>query len=413
VLYVILISHLYPRADKPVLGCFVQAQAVALAQGGKVHASVVSGVPYSLACQGPIRLLKSLWRYGKALRHCQWQHSNDTTGVSLLRVPFLIHKQWIPFGARPLSYALALWLVAPKIRALRGKPSVIHAHTAFLDGTAARCLAQYWHCPYVLTEHSYSAPGPYATYKGSRMAQWFTRFGLQKAHCIMAVSPGLAKRLEAFLSPSPKRPPIRVLPNGVDTERFCPAEASPTAHDERWHILFIGSLDDNKDPLTLLTAFAQLCQAADRPWHLTLIGQGLLQATIEAFIRHDQLLDNRVTLLGNQPVEAIISQLQQRCHVLVLPSKAETFGMVLIEAMACGKPVISTLCDGPLSIVNQPFLGRLVPTGQAKALTKAIRAIADHPEDYPAQAIKGHVLQHYSQLGVVQGLFSVYSQSNN
>ena len=103
--------------------------------------------------------------------------------------------------------------------------------------------------------------------------------------------------------------------------------------------------------------------------------------------------------------------------LLVLPSHHEGFGRVLIEAMACGKPVIATKCGGPEDIILNKFVGVLVPPKNAQALAKAIICVLDNPQQYLAQEIRAYCLSKFQIDNVLEKyetLFqSVIKNANN
>jgi glycosyltransferase involved in cell wall biosynthesis len=93
--------------------------------------------------------------------------------------------------------------------------------------------------------------------------------------------------------------------------------------------------------------------------------------------------------------------------VLVLPSMLESFGAVLIEALACGTPVVSTRCGGPEDIVVDE-VGRLVPVGDALALSRAVEDVLEDPHRYPVERLRHYALSHFSWDIVAERILSVY-----
>jgi glycosyltransferase involved in cell wall biosynthesis len=139
-------------------------------------------------------------------------------------------------------------------------------------------------------------------------------------------------------------------------------------------ILGAGRLTAQKDFPTLIRAFA-LARAA-QPMRLILLGEGELREPLRA-LAADLGIAAQVDLPGfvENPY-AFMS----RAHVFVLSSAWEGFGLVLVEAMACGTPVVSTDCPaGPAEILMGGRFGRLVPVGDAGAMAEAIRATLADP----------------------------------
>jgi glycosyltransferase involved in cell wall biosynthesis len=132
-------------------------------------------------------------------------------------------------------------------------------------------------------------------------------------------------------------------------------------------ILAVGRLATVKDYPTLLRAFFIICQK--RPVHLLILGEGKERASLEALVRQLGLTEN-VQMPGF--VENPFAYMAL-ARLLVLSSRWEGFGNVLVEALACGTPVVSTDCrSGPREILENGRFGRLVPVGDADAMALAI-----------------------------------------
>ena len=141
-------------------------------------------------------------------------------------------------------------------------------------------------------------------------------------------------------------------------------------------VVSVGRLSPEKDQLVLVEAMARL--DASRPTRLVLIGDGPLRPEIEQRITTLGLAD-RVTLAGHQsdPFAWLL-----QAELAVCSSRFEGFGNALVEAMACGTPVVSTDCPwGPREILEDGRWGALVPVGDAAALAVAIdRQLSTEPD---------------------------------
>jgi Glycosyl transferases group 1 len=107
---------------------------------------------------------------------------------------------------------------------------------------------------------------------------------------------------------------------------------------------------------------------------LTLVGGGEVPQQVSELQHLTQRMgrERQVTFLGPQPHTAVARIMREEADLLVLSSQAETFGCVLIEALACGKPVVSTRSGGPEDIITADFLGELCVNGSPEALAQAI-----------------------------------------
>lgn len=190
------------------------------------------------------------------------------------------------------------------------------------------------------------------------------------ADAIVAVSRAMALELVEEIALDPRK--VTAIPNPVDVEsiqRF--ARCRP---DHPWLepmqppvILAVGRLEPQKDYATLLKAFAKL--RAQRDVRLIILGEGSQRNELEQMIAELNLHDG-VDLVGfkENPFRWMAA-----CDLFVLSSRYEGFPNVLVQAMACGAPVVSTNCQtGPAEILEGGRLGRLVPVGNAAAMAKAM-----------------------------------------
>jgi glycosyltransferase involved in cell wall biosynthesis len=166
----------------------------------------------------------------------------------------------------------------------------------------------------------------------------------------IAVSQAIRERAIGYGIPAEK---VTVSYIGVDTERFKPAGLSLTQRKKR--ILFIGRMVEKKAPLLLIHAFIAVRKEIPDA-ELVMIGDGPLRKAAELFAIERKI---PVKFLGTLPPAEIIAQLHE-ARVFCLPSvtaangDAEGFGLVLLEAQACGVPVISSACGGAAEgLLNQ------------------------------------------------------------
>jgi len=202
-----------------------------------------------------------------------------------------------------------------------------------------------------------------------------------KADRIVAVSQGVADDLIALLNlPTEK---VAVIYNPVVAPELFERAQKPINHPwlERNRlpvILAVGRLTKQKDYPTLFRAFSLVRQV--RPAKLLILGEGEERANLER-LAVELGIQNDISMPGfvDNPF-AFMS----KSSVFVLSSAWEGFGNVLVEALACGCPVVATDCrSGPREILDNGRYGRLVPVGDYEALAKAILETLDNP-DFPA-----------------------------
>ncbi|WP_397543989.1 glycosyltransferase [Roseovarius salis] len=167
---------------------------------------------------------------------------------------------------------------------------------------------------------------------------------------------------------------IKVVHCGIDPSRFKEPSPMPRA---RLELVTIGRLSEQKGQLILPETLALLRDAGVRDFHLTVIGDGELRGPLTDEIAR-QGLSGQVSLAGWLSEDDVRAALD-RAHALILPSFAEGLPMVVMEAMAAGRPVITTYIAGIPELVQDGTNGWLVPAGDAVALSDAIRALSSTP----------------------------------
>jgi len=212
---------------------------------------------------------------------------------------------------------------------------------------------------------------------------------LRFAHGLVAVSQGVADDI-AHIAGIP-REKIVVIYNPVIAQTFEEESAAPCPHP--WFkeggvpvVLGVGRLVELKDFSTLIFAFAKVIKK--RPAKLVLLGEGYLLPALKAQAEALGLKDT-VDFPGFAPNPY---PFMKRAALLALSSLSEGFGNVLIEAMACGTPVVSTNCKfGPPEILAQGKYGKLVPVGDSDALAEAILSTLEIP--LPADVLRARGME--------------------
>jgi glycosyltransferase involved in cell wall biosynthesis len=221
---------------------------------------------------------------------------------------------------------------------------------------------------------------------------------LVESDAAIAVSRALRDRLMRYC---PGRD-IHVVGNVVDTAFFGLAPQN-RGHSE-FTFLAIAALNENKGIDVLIRAFAQAFSHLDGV-RLVIGGDGPARSGLE-LLTLDLGLSDRVKFLGMLSRESVRDTLWEG-DTLVLASHIETFGVILIEAMSTGLPVIATSCGGPEDFVL-PHVGSLVPPGDVNGLSLALIAAVENPGRFDRQTVRNYVQENFSENAVVEKLAEVY-----
>jgi glycosyltransferase involved in cell wall biosynthesis len=192
------------------------------------------------------------------------------------------------------------------------------------------------------------------------------------------------------------RTSVQNAPPGVDCARFRPSSSRSARLRDDPYFLFVGRLSDPRKNVALLCkAFALLCAQTAKPPRLVLAGLGELPDVARSELVGERVQE-RVSCAGAPSSEAL-RKLYQEATCLALPSDEEGFGMVVVEAMACGVPVVATRCGGPEEIISNGRDGYLVPLDDAQELASHLRLLCDKPRNqHMSEGARRTVLSRFS-----------------
>jgi teichuronic acid biosynthesis glycosyltransferase TuaC len=381
-LSVLVLARSFPNPLLPTLGLWTLRPMSEVAEACEVR--VVSPVPY---CP-PLPQLGPLSQY---TRFRSIPRSGAIGGLDVLYPRFVVGPGNSTYALESESYYLAIRRAVGRLWA--EKPfDLIHANFIYPDGAVAHRLSRQYGVPFVVTE--------LAPWTG-----WIDRGVRQKAlpaaraaASILALSNSVRATIHDY-EPLAK---VRVVPPGVDGDEFTLVHPESRKPDQ---ILFVGFVNFNKGVDVLLRAIAFL-RDQGLPGHLILVGGAHYRNTrrqeedlhaLAATLR----LDGRVEFVGKQ-APAEVARLMAESSVLVLPSRAEAFGAVLTEALACGTPVVATRCGGPEDIVTEE-VGALVPLDDPEALARAVGSVLSERTRYPPSALRAYALDRFG-ISTVAGL---------
>ncbi len=347
-------STLYPNGVQPTHGVFVENRLRHLVASGEVVARVVAPVPWF-----PFRSPR-FGRYAQFAQVPAWEERHGLT---------LHHPRYplIPRIGMNLSPFLLAMATLPAVRAAieaQGGADILDAHYLFPDGVAATIIGKLLDIPTVVTARGTDVslipryPVP------RRMIQR----AAGRAAGIITVSAALKEGLEGF-GVAPDR--VTVLRNGVDLRLFRPLDRQATRRRlglEGPTLISVGHLIERKGHHLIIDAMPSL-----PGFTLLIAGEGEERAKLEALIARLSLED-RVRLLGARPHDEL-PELYGAADALVLASSREGWANVLLEAMACGTPVVATDIWGNPEVVARPEAGILMAERSAKGVADAVRSL--------------------------------------
>jgi N-acetyl-alpha-D-glucosaminyl L-malate synthase BshA len=212
-----------------------------------------------------------------------------------------------------------------------------------------------------------------------------TEFSIRKSDGITAVSEYLKQETVRHFAIEPER--IRVLPNFVDLDRYrrdaFPCHRSKLSNVGEKIVIHISNFRAVKRVDDVVRTFARI--ARELPARLLLVGDGPERGRVQHVAEEEQVLD-RVQFMGKQ---ISVVELLSCSDLFLLTSEQEAFGLVALEAMSCGVPVVATLTGGIPEVVTHGESGYLAPVGAVEAMAEygirllGIRLLSD-PERWRA-----------------------------
>jgi glycosyltransferase involved in cell wall biosynthesis len=284
-----------------------------------------------------------------------------------------------------------------------GKPDVIHAHNLRYAGCVAANLSLRHGIPFVVTEHSsaYSA-GEIRGKVANKLASV-----ARQAQCISAVSGPFATVISNTLQLGEKN--INVIPNFLPEEfqnKFIPKISRQETED--FIFLNVAELVPIKNHALLLEAFAIGFRQTNA--RLRIAGGGQLKLELLSYAKELGIL-GQVDFLGRLSREDVREQMQL-ADCFVFSSNSETFGVVLIEALSQGLPVVSTSCGGPSDIVNEQN-GVLAIAGDVKSLSSMMIHMRNKCKHFDSESISDECMKLYGKNTLVKHYIEFYRNAIN
>lgn len=284
-----------------------------------------------------------------------------------------------------------------------GIPDVIHAHNCLYAGVVACNIKRRYKIPYIITEHS-SAYGRKCIkdWQIDRIQEVF-----DEAEYKSAVSFSLANDIKSIIKTDFNDDEI--INNIIDEKFESEVIADQDSSNGPFIFLTIANLDVNKNTEGLINAFAMQFKGNDK-FKLVIGGDGELRNELMGLCLRLGIM-GQVKFEGVMTRERVIKSIKES-NVLVLPSMYETFGVVLIEAMALGKPVISTDSGGPREIINESN-GILVPINDIQALSNGLLYMYENIKKYNPIEIRNECILKYGQRSYISKLLDIYTAAIN
>lgn len=379
---ILIIPSFYPNEDQPLLGSFFKEQAVALSEIG--HHVVVLNASF----QDRKHIHSSLNNKIRKLHYSGVvEYAYNIPALGLWHIPKICSKVFWHNVNR-------LW------KCVENKNfDIIHVHSYYPAGIAARKLSQHTHIPLVYTEHSSGVVFHNLSAEHERQFREL----MMDSNKVISVSPNLKLAMEKYID---KNCDIEVIPNMVNTELFQFVAHKKT---DTYTFVTVGRLDENKRIDWIIKAFHELIKDNDKMM-LRIVGDGVQKKNLVNLVR-ELNLDDKVVFEGNCSREDV-ARILQNADSFVLDSKVETFGVVYIEALACGLPVVIPEWNKTnIDISNDNCV--IIGDDTIESLVDAMQQVYDKRENLDSYLISKNCIENYSGINIARRVTHAYHEVLN
>lgn len=378
-MHVMFIPSWYDNDRNKVHGSFFREQATKLQEAG-VKITVAYNEIWPLTLIGKIKEKSGLYfNIEKGLRTYRYKNYN------------FIPKHPLMFNI----FDKRMEKLYKEIVKKEGKVDIIHAQSSLWGGISASYIAKKYNIPLVITEHSSIKRGKYVR------ESYYKRIvdSYKSADAIIAVGNGLKNEIKELTN----RSDIKVIGNLVDLSLFDIRDIK----DNKDEFIFfsLAFLEGEKGFDTLIKSFSR--KFKNKKARLIIGGDGSQREWLEDIAKSENI-ENQVTFVGALSRDEV-SKYMNKCDAFVLASRYETFGVVYIEALASGKPVIGTFNGGAEDIINEN-VGILTEIDNVDKLSDAMEYIEKNYKKYNKESLRIYCTQKFSSNVIINKIINVYKE---
>jgi glycosyltransferase involved in cell wall biosynthesis len=366
------ITTLYPNSVQPAHGIFVERRLLELIKAGQITATVLAPVPW-FPLKGE--------RFGRYAALARVPARERRCGLEVHHPRFPVVPK-IGMSLAPFLLYLAARRTADRLIAAGARFDIIDAHYFYPDGVAALLLARHLDLPVVVTGRGTDLN----LIPDFAIPRRLIAMAARRADGLVTVSAALKRCLIDLGIPEER---VEVYRNGVDLEVFHPENRSEARRSlglgEAPLLLSVGLLIERKGHALAIEALAHLPDV-----ELLIVGEGPERSRLVALARAFEVSE-RVRFVGTVAPEAMPAY-YAAADLLVLASSREGWANVLLEAMACGTPVVASDIEGTREVVREASAGLLFDRRDIESLVSAVSTVLAAPPD--CAAIRRYAERH-------------------
>jgi glycosyltransferase involved in cell wall biosynthesis len=384
--YILWLPSWYPNKLEPYNGDFIQRHAKAAALYSPI--TVIFFTQYGASVKSELKIEENFIGNLKEF---------------IVYIPFNpIHVNFID----KIRYNLIFYFFSKKILKQyfkeKGLPSLVHVHVPVKAGNLALWIKRKFKVSFIVSEQAstYLKEAPDNYYKRHWFYKWQVRKIFSEAIKITNVSATIGTILKQLFSIKD----LQVIYNTVDSSRF---NYSGCHKNETFTYIHVSTLNDQKNIFGILRSFKKMV-IHRKDWKLIIVGP--FTKDIVQFIT-EYGLENQVELVGEVPYVKVAMYMKE-AHVFVLFSKHENFPCVIVEALCCGLPVVTSDVAGIPEGINESN-GILVPSEDEDGLVKGLIKIREDYDHYKPGLISKEATEKYRYETIGKRFRDLYKDIQN
>jgi glycosyltransferase involved in cell wall biosynthesis len=379
---ILWLSSWYPNPNEPVSGDFIQRHAEAVAETIPIDVIHVlqSGTSVSIEKETSIvNRKKNLTEYIYAF---EFKPSGNKI-LDVLWYNVLYHHYYKK--------------IIEKYFAANGKPDLIHVHVPVKAGLAALYILKKFNIPYIVSEQSshYESLSPDYFFKRGRYYRFNVKRIFENAIAVTNVSDTIGKKLQSFF----RIKNYYTIHNLVNTEFF---NYKQKQKNDKLRFIHVSAMGEQKNPKGIIEALALLKQV-NKNWECVFCGPH--NNELESIIKEKEL-EKYIHFTGEIKYEQVAIEMQS-ADVFVLFSNHENFPCVIIEALCCGLPVVTSNAGGINEAINESN-GIIVTVGNAKELAEGLLGMIINIDKYDRKNISEKAIALYNKKNIANQFVELY-----
>lgn len=382
----LVLTTLYPNREQPRHGIFVETRLQQLLESNEVEAEVVAPVPWFPFTSS---------RFGDYSVYAKVPRHEIRHGIKVHHPRYLVIPK-IGMILTPFFLALAFFFSVRCLKKEGLSYDLVDSHYYYPDGVAVAMLKRFLNAPISITARG----SDINLIPGYRIPRKLIVWAAKSTSVTIAVSDALRQEL---LKLGVEEQKIHVFRNGVDLNFFRPLDQQKCK--DKWGVsgpvlASVGNLIEMKGHHLVIEALEELPE-----YSLVVVGEGEYKQRLHQLV-HDRNLEARVRFLGNLDQKELI-EIYGAADILVLASSREGMPNVVLEAVACGTPVVATRVGGTPELIQSSDMGVLVENRTGAAIAAGVKSLSFSAADSGTVRARA---KRWSWKVTIDGIISVFGR---